>query len=384
MTLAVVLFSNWDRSASATLAGSARRGSTKSKWPSESVPGVPVCLPDGDAEILMKNARLGLSATDPAIGRPKPVRNPALAGDSLDGTDAEVQPHRSFSKSADTWYMKRSVFDADYRTVLTAYDHARMGLRASPDLNVARRHDLLSEMASKALDPLGVPPTLKPAAYALLVFAARSAQNAHDRAWATAALASAGIHPLTTEESAHVLRRAKPEPPLLLPDVATFSDTLSDWKIVPVASLPTWTPPAGCGHENVFQKTVTRARRLTLPRTRGRRTQLEVRRSFQHRLLTGRLDPCAAVHDNDLDVAAAMAAAITVWRETRPFTWTSARAAFDPTGSEPIPNPQAAFAWSFLREPIFWDGKTPELGNGHHRVCMLKLAGVADALVLVS
>jgi hypothetical protein len=137
--------------------------------------------------------------------------------------------------------------------------------------------------------------------------------------------------------------------------------------IADVASLPWPHHPFKCPHKHKFEAAVP-----TADKDRWENWQPHVEAAIRS-LPEDQIRLCP-YHRPDWKLAAE--AAITGWQECGSD---DASVAAEFLSKIKLPDETGLAAWSFFADPIWING--PLLGNGQHRVCAMKLAGVPRCLV---
>lgn len=277
--------------------------------------------------------------------------------------------------------------DSHFALMLSLVDTLNTGIRACADLTTIRtRLSLMDGVApltfTPALDESGVYTDDAPVA-TLLMRCLLTGPEELD--WALNSCRAVGLKPF--EILCRMADTPHPHRPYPSP-VSGFRPNPDDYRLVPIADLPPFHIPSGCDHKDGWVHEEAEAQSLQQPTPRwpwARQsdepsTPTVASRSAADAWLELHHSRWCSKHEASIDWRAVQARAEQVHATIRPWTSASVLSAANPAGREPF-SPSVALLVSMFMRPITWDGKSETVGDGQHRVCGARRAGLGEVLV---
>lgn len=261
--------------------------------------------------------------------------------------------------------------------LLKIVDSAIMyALRDYPNEDALRRRlEMINKIPTITLMGTGTPVHLPRPARALATLINQATTSADDWAWLRTTLASLGVDPTT------LLIEAQAADPRRYREVAILLGSPTDYVLWKVADLPYMHSPKDC-HNKPFHEEATRQLRNRRGPLRRKPTpstpDVLAGRYLFERLQDGSLTPCA-FHE-DLDWDAVLTDSINIKNTVEPWTHDAITAALGITSDESS-TPQQRFVRDLFLDPIRWNGTSPRVDNGQHRICRARLAGVEQIMI---
>lgn len=261
--------------------------------------------------------------------------------------------------------------------LLKIIDHAiTYALRDYPNEDALRRRlEMINKIPAIALMGTGTPVHLPRPARALATLINQATTSTDDWAWLKTTLASLGADPTT------LLGEAQAADPRHYRQVAILLSSPADYVLCKVADLPYMHAPKDC-HNKPFHEETTRnlQRRRGLLRRKPTIPTADVlagRHMFES-LQDQSLTPCD--FHTDLDWDQVLINSIKIKNGVKPWTRDAITAALGIT-SDDTSTPLQRFVRDLFLDPIRWDGITPRVDNGQHRICRARVAGVEQIMI---
>lgn len=259
--------------------------------------------------------------------------------------------------------------------LLKIIDSAIMyALRDYPNEDALRRRlEMINKMPTIALMGTGDAVHLPRPARALANLINQATTSADDWAWLKTTIASLGIDPTT------LLVEAQAAHPEHYREVAILLPDPTDYVIWNVADLPYMHAPKEC-HNKPFHEHTTRGLKRRVLRRKPTVSPPDVLagRLLFERLQDQSLTPCN--FHQDLDWASVLTDSIRIKDTVEPWSHDAITAALGIT-SDDTSTPQQRFVRDLFLDPIRWNGISPRVHNGQHRICRARVAGVGQIMI---